>query len=66
MLVILFSVHGLGPVVMLAAMDRLIVMDQGRIVEDGTHDALLARGGIYADLWRRQSGGFIDSAATAL
>eukprot|EP00873_Tetraselmis_striata_P003778 jgi/Tetstr1/424042/TSEL_014653.t1 len=49
----------------IAAMDRLIVMDQGRIVEDGTHDALLARGGIYADLWRRQSGGFIDSAATA-
>jgi ATP-binding cassette subfamily B multidrug efflux pump len=49
----------------IAAMDRLIVMDQGRIVEDGTHDALLARGGIYADLWRRQSGGFIDSAAPA-
>ncbi|WP_029059111.1 ABC transporter ATP-binding protein [Stappia stellulata] len=49
----------------IAAMDRLIVMDQGRIVEDGTHDMLLARGGIYADLWRRQSGGFIDSAAPA-
>ncbi|SDU29740.1 ABC transporter ATP-binding protein [Stappia sp. ES.058] len=47
----------------IAAMDRLIVMDQGRVLEDGTHEALLARGGIYADLWRRQSGGFIDSEA---
>jgi ATP-binding cassette subfamily B multidrug efflux pump len=45
----------------IAAMDRLIVMDQGRIVEDGSHDQLLARGGLYADLWARQSGGFIDS-----
>jgi ATP-binding cassette subfamily B multidrug efflux pump len=42
-------------------MDRLIVMDQGRIVEDGTHEELLARGGLYAQLWQRQSGGFIDS-----
>ena len=46
----------------IAAMDRLIVMDQGRIVEQGSHDALVAAGGIYAQLWRRQSGGFIDSA----
>ncbi len=34
-------------------------MDQGRIVEEGTHDELIARGGIYAGLWARQSGGFI-------
>ncbi|HEX3884688.1 MAG TPA: ABC transporter ATP-binding protein [Stellaceae bacterium] len=39
-------------------MDRLIVLDQGRVVEEGTHDALLAAGGAYAALWRRQSGGF--------
>jgi ATP-binding cassette, subfamily B, multidrug efflux pump len=44
----------------IAAMDRLIVMDQGRIVEEGRHDALVAAGGIYAQLWQRQSGGFID------
>ena len=47
----------------IAAMDRLIVMDQGRIVEEGTHDGLLQTGGIYADLWTRQSGGFLASAA---
>jgi len=43
----------------IAEMDRIIVMDQGRIVEDGTHDALLAQGGLYADFWNRQSGGFL-------
>lgn len=43
----------------IAAMDRLIIMDQGRIVETGTHDQLLRRGGLYADLWARQSGGFL-------
>ncbi|MGC4028021.1 MAG: ABC transporter ATP-binding protein [Steroidobacteraceae bacterium] len=45
----------------IAAMDRLIVMDQGAIVEQGTHEALVAAGGIYARLWQRQSRGFIDS-----
>ncbi|MGE0259807.1 MAG: ABC transporter ATP-binding protein [Alphaproteobacteria bacterium] len=39
-------------------MDRLCVLDRGRIVEEGTHDRLLAAGGTYAMLWRRQSGGF--------
>src|SRR5579862_7000611 len=39
-------------------MDRLIVLDRGRVVEEGTHEQLLNRGGAYAALWRRQSGGF--------
>tara|TARA_R110001606_G_scaffold184629_1_gene331547 strand:+ start:1565 stop:3418 length:1854 start_codon:yes stop_codon:yes gene_type:complete len=43
----------------IAAMDRLIVLDQGRIVEQGTHEELVQRGGLYADLWARQSGGFL-------
>ena len=50
----------------IAAMDRLIVMDRGRIVEDGGHEDLLARGGLYASLWSRQSGGFIDSGREAV
>jgi len=44
----------------IARMDRLVVLDQGRIVEEGTHAQLLARGGTYARLWQRQSGGFTD------
>jgi ATP-binding cassette subfamily B multidrug efflux pump len=43
----------------IAAMDRLIVLDRGAIVETGAHGELLARDGIYASLWRRQSGGFL-------
>ncbi|MEZ0469583.1 ABC transporter ATP-binding protein [Luteimonas sp. B3_2_R+30] len=49
----------------IAAMDRLIVMDRGRIVEDGNHAALVAAGGLYAQLWRRQSGGFIDCGSAS-
>jgi ATP-binding cassette subfamily B multidrug efflux pump len=40
-------------------MDRLLVLDQGRIVEAGSHAELLAKGGLYAALWRRQTGGFL-------
>ena len=47
----------------IAAMDRLIVMDEGRIVEEGTHNQLLHRGGLYAELWARQSGGFLAREA---
>src|SRR5580698_7030131 len=43
----------------IAAMDRLIVLDHGRIVEEGDHRSLLAQGGLYARLWAHQSGGFL-------
>ncbi|MCI4665046.1 MAG: ABC transporter ATP-binding protein/permease [Neomegalonema sp.] len=48
----------------IAQMDRIVVLDQGRIAEQGGHEALLTQGGIYASLWSRQSGGFLalDSA----
>ncbi len=53
----------------IAAMDRLVVMEHGRIVEQGDHHSLLAAGGIYARLWEHQSGGFlgeeVDDAAAA-
>jgi ATP-binding cassette, subfamily B, multidrug efflux pump len=47
----------------IARLDRLVVLDRGKIVEQGSHTELLAAGGTYARLWRRQSGGFLDPAA---
>ena len=49
----------------IARMDKLAVLDAGRIVEQGTHAELLALGGHYASLWARQSGGFLPEAAPA-
>jgi ATP-binding cassette subfamily B multidrug efflux pump len=43
----------------ISALDRLVVIDQGRIIEQGSHKSLARAGGLYAELWRRQSGGFI-------
>ncbi|KQV64519.1 ABC transporter ATP-binding protein [Rhizobium sp. Root1220] len=45
----------------IAALDRLIVVDKGKIIEEGTHETLLKLGGLYAELWARQSGGFLAS-----
>ncbi|MEL6980486.1 MAG: ABC transporter ATP-binding protein, partial [Pseudomonadota bacterium] len=47
----------------IARMDRIVVMERGRIIEQGSHRALIAAGGLYALLWERQSGGFIGGAA---
>jgi ATP-binding cassette subfamily B protein len=44
----------------IARMDRIVVMEAGRVAEEGRHEDLLARGGLYAELWARQSGGFLD------
>jgi len=49
----------------IAHMDRIIVLDDGRVAEEGTHEALLARGGLYAGFWARQSGGFIGTDEAA-
>ncbi len=47
----------------IAAMDRLVVLDKGRIVEEGDHSSLLAKGGLYARLWAHQTGGFLGEDA---
>ncbi|MEP0522071.1 MAG: ABC transporter ATP-binding protein [Hyphomicrobiales bacterium] len=47
----------------IATMDRLIVMDGGRIIENGKHDELIANNGLYASLWQRQSGGFLGGVS---
>ncbi|WP_347311759.1 ABC transporter ATP-binding protein [Defluviimonas sp. SAOS-178_SWC] len=49
----------------IAEMDRIVVLDQGRLVEEGSHAELLARGGLYARYWNRQSGGFIGTEEAA-
>ncbi|WP_274426538.1 ABC transporter ATP-binding protein [Chelativorans sp. YIM 93263] len=49
----------------IAALDRLIVLDRGRIVEEGTHDELVDGDGLYAQLWKRQSGGFLPERMAA-
>ena len=43
----------------IARMDRIVVMDEGRVIEEGTHGQLLEKRGVYANFWERQSGGFL-------
>ncbi|MGB3178374.1 MAG: ABC transporter ATP-binding protein [Albidovulum sp.] len=49
----------------IAEMDRIVVLDQGRLVEQGSHAELLAQGGLYAQYWSRQSGGFLGTEEAA-
>ncbi|MCB1389568.1 MAG: ABC transporter ATP-binding protein [Rhodobacteraceae bacterium] len=49
----------------IARMDRIVVLDDGRVAEEGTHAALLSKGGLYARFWERQSGGFIGTEDAA-
>ena len=49
----------------IAHLDRILVFDEGRIVEDGSHQALLARRGVYWQLWSRQAGGFLPDRRAA-
>ena len=44
----------------IAKLDRIIVLDDGKVIEDGTHEGLLAKGKTYARLWKHQSGGFLE------
>jgi len=46
----------------IAQMDRLVVLDEGRIVEQGDHQSLLAQGGLYARLWAHQTGGYLGDS----
>jgi len=49
----------------IAQLDRIVVLDAGRILEQGTHEQLLAKGGTYARFWARQSGGFLGTDETS-
>jgi ATP-binding cassette subfamily B multidrug efflux pump len=49
----------------IAILDRLVIMDEGKIIESGTHEELLRQGGVYAALWHRQSGGFLGLEPSA-
>jgi len=44
----------------ISALDRLVVIEQGRIVQQGSHNQLVSSAGLYAELWQRQSGGFLE------
>ena len=46
----------------LSRMDRILVFDKGKIVEEGTHAALMSQGGLYARMWNMQVGGFLPEA----